>query len=161
MRCSARETYSSLFIAEIVDHIPQRLRLAIRVERQRPVRQAVAALVPDRHPGVTVGDAPGGDALGPRGGADRLEEIVGARRDDGVANGDRPGQLLVDHVQLGDADRKTKRVELGDEVVEAVTVDLILTADVALQADAVQRHAAIEQAVNQLAQYLALLRRSA
>src|SRR5258708_37698843 len=107
-------------MAVIVDHAPERIRLAIGVERQRPVRQAVTALVPDRHPGVTVGNAPGGDAFGPGGGEYRLEEIVGARRDDGVANGDWPRQLLVDHVQLGDAYRQTKRVELGDEVVQAV-----------------------------------------
>ena len=52
-------------------------------------------------------------------------------------------------------------MQLCDEVVQAIAVDLILTADMALQADAVQRHAAIEQAVDEPAESLALLRRLA
>jgi hypothetical protein len=66
--------------AEIVDHAPQRLGPVVLVERQRPIEEAVLALVPGRYPRIPVRDAPSGNDRRPHGGKHRFEKIMRARR---------------------------------------------------------------------------------
>lgn len=65
-----------------------------------------------------------------------------------------PGKSFVDNVEFGHVNRQSKRLDLGDKIIQAVVVDLILALDGALQSDPMQRHAPRAQVAHERQQRL-------
>src|ERR1700744_468536 len=84
---SKRSLHRSL-VPIFFDDVEQRLALEVGIERQRAVRQAIAALEIGRHPRVAIAYPPRQDRLGAHHLENRTEKIIRHCRDKPVALAD-------------------------------------------------------------------------
>src|ERR1700744_3552581 len=106
-----------------LDDVEQRLALEVGVERQRTIRQTVLALEIGRHPGIAVAQSPCQDRLRAHDIADRSEELIGHRRDHGIASARLARQLIIDHVKFGNQYIELERGDFRKKLLQGIAID--------------------------------------
>src|ERR1700722_5903619 len=137
---------------EFRDHVHERLRLEIRIERQRAVWKMVG---PGKHlidPAVSVRQSPSEDRPEWRPRRDGAQDIADSFRNDRVSLRHGRRQLGIVDVKLGHDDIETPRAEFIDTLCKTVGVNLQFAMQVSLQANGMKGRTFVEQIGNEITQ---------